>query len=198
MVSMEDDIDMFDKEINQHTLGNPYDPLVVSIMYLYSLETFLPHELNKASETHDISKIDTLGPFAAVLNHIMISTNFQRDDAFHRLCNNDLILWRPTVLKDTQIEYYYASVHKRQRIQLGGYISTSKDRDFALKTILSEELEIPQGSQRVLFQFTINQPNYYYEMDSSLYSEFYDIEKEVLLRDGLRFKINDIMKVRDE
>jgi len=82
-------------------------------MYLYSLETFLPHELNKASETHDISKIDTLGPFAAVLNHIMISTNFQRDDAFHRLCNNDLILWRPTVLKDTQIEYYYASVHKR-------------------------------------------------------------------------------------
>ena len=33
----------------------------------------------------DITKVDTLGPFAAALNQILIATNYQRLDSFFRI-----------------------------------------------------------------------------------------------------------------
>ena len=41
-----------------------------SILFMYSLETFLPYNLNKAERDRDPKKIMSLGPFAAALRWI--------------------------------------------------------------------------------------------------------------------------------
>ena len=57
-------------------------------LYLYSLDNFLFVELNKGSREGDMSKIDTLGPYAAVLGEIIYNTARNRtdiDDLRHKL-----------------------------------------------------------------------------------------------------------------
>ena len=51
-------------------------------MFIYSLETHIPYTLNKASRERDLSKIQTLGPFANALSGIVDGTEaaFRRDD----------------------------------------------------------------------------------------------------------------------
>ena len=49
-------------------LWNPNSEVVASIMFMYSMETFLPYTLNSASRDKDMSKVPTLGPFAWALS----------------------------------------------------------------------------------------------------------------------------------
>ena len=39
-------------------------------MFLYSIESFLPYDLNKAERDKDYSKVSTFGAFAYALNEI--------------------------------------------------------------------------------------------------------------------------------
>ena len=64
-----------DEEVDQTTLSDPSDPITSVLIYMYSMDTFIPIELNKASRMKDLTKVETLGPFAAVLNHIVIGAN---------------------------------------------------------------------------------------------------------------------------
>jgi hypothetical protein len=49
-----------------------HDFLLVSFLLLvYSFETFIPYEINRASREKDKSKILTLGPFACALEEIV-------------------------------------------------------------------------------------------------------------------------------
>ena len=43
---------------------DPNSILTKSILFMYSMETFLPYTLNKAEREMDESKIESLGPFA--------------------------------------------------------------------------------------------------------------------------------------
>jgi hypothetical protein len=45
-----------------------------SILYMYSMETFLPYKLNLAERNKDASKIISLGPFAETLRYITLLT----------------------------------------------------------------------------------------------------------------------------
>lgn len=74
-------------------------------MYIYSMDTPIPSLLNKASRDKDISRVDTLGPLAAVLNQVLIGTNYERPDAYYRLNSTQLVVWRATVLCQTDIDY---------------------------------------------------------------------------------------------
>ena len=56
-----------EKRLQWQALEDPSYESVTQILYIYSLETFLPEALNKATIEKDASKIATLGPFAKVL-----------------------------------------------------------------------------------------------------------------------------------
>ena len=45
---------------------------------MYSMETFLPYNLNAAERTKDLSKVYTLGPFAKALNIITFKATENR------------------------------------------------------------------------------------------------------------------------
>jgi hypothetical protein len=54
-------------EIKKRNLINPSSALTKSILFMYSMETFLPYNLNKAERDRDPKKVMSLGPFARAL-----------------------------------------------------------------------------------------------------------------------------------
>ena len=51
--------------------SDPESPITKMILYLYSMETFLYGEINRASRSKDKSKISTLGPYSFILSWIV-------------------------------------------------------------------------------------------------------------------------------
>lgn len=70
--------DFLDDEIDREGLCDPDDPLTLALLKMFSMETFLQMELNKASNKEDITMVDTLGPLSAVMNQIVIGNNLDQ------------------------------------------------------------------------------------------------------------------------
>ena len=60
-----------DKQIKATDIGNYESNIVCTLLYIYSLETFVYSTLNTAIKDHDTSKIGTLGPLACALSWIL-------------------------------------------------------------------------------------------------------------------------------
>ena len=67
-----------DKPLTAEILSNPEHKITKHILYLYSMETFIYMELNRASRSKDESKIEFYGAFAAALSFIIYSANKNR------------------------------------------------------------------------------------------------------------------------
>ena len=59
-------------------MKDPDSEITKLVLLIYSMETFIPYELNRASRDKDQSKIQTLGPFACILKYIIESANANR------------------------------------------------------------------------------------------------------------------------
>ena len=64
--------------IFEKDLRNSTSPIHNAMVFLYSMETFLPYALNKACREKDESKIETLGPFAVALSYILRFSQAER------------------------------------------------------------------------------------------------------------------------
>lgn len=60
-----------DTPIDKAILSDPNNPLVLLVLYIYSMETFVFPTIMRASRTGDKSKAKTLGPYTLVLSEIM-------------------------------------------------------------------------------------------------------------------------------
>ena len=61
----------FKKPLTPRILSDPNNPFVKTLVYIYSMESFVYYEMNKASRTKDVSKIKFYGPFASALGYII-------------------------------------------------------------------------------------------------------------------------------
>ena len=52
-------------------LSDPSQNLVKTLIYIYSMESFISKELNRASRSKDIEKIKMYGPLASALSFII-------------------------------------------------------------------------------------------------------------------------------
>lgn len=68
-----------DVEIDEYMLNDANNEVTTSIMYLYSMETFIYTAINRASRTQDESKVRTLGPYAVLLAHIVYGAEEKRE-----------------------------------------------------------------------------------------------------------------------
>ena len=70
-----------DSESPINDLEDPNSPAVKVILYIYTLETFIYKALNRASRTKDLSKSETLGPYALALGDILLlgTAKFRKD-----------------------------------------------------------------------------------------------------------------------
>lgn len=66
------------KPLTPKILSNPHHKITKHILYLYSMETFIYSDLNRASREKDQSKIRFYGAFAAALSQIIYSANKNR------------------------------------------------------------------------------------------------------------------------
>ena len=64
------DIDL-KKPLTPEILSDPTQQFVKTIIYIYSMQSFLFGAMNKASRDKDISKIKYFGPLAAALSFII-------------------------------------------------------------------------------------------------------------------------------
>lgn len=107
-------------QIQWHTLDNPSCDLVAQFMYIYSLQTFLPDAINRATVQKDASKIATLGPFARILHQILNVSEINK-----KAKDRVSVIYRPANM-DVKIFEKTGEV-----ISLLGYTSFTKDKSFA-------------------------------------------------------------------
>ena len=69
-----------DKPLTPKILSDPFHKITRHILYLYSMETFIYQDLNKASRIKDKTKIKFYGAFAAALSYIIYFANTNRKD----------------------------------------------------------------------------------------------------------------------
>jgi hypothetical protein len=65
-------------QVNEYVLSNSENVVTKTIVYIYTMESFVYRELNKAARNYDLSKVDTLGPFAVLLTQIIYSCEEKR------------------------------------------------------------------------------------------------------------------------
>ena len=69
----------FEKPLSPGILADASNPFVKTMIYIYSMQTFLFSEINKASRMKDESKIKFYGPFASALGFIVHCGNKKKD-----------------------------------------------------------------------------------------------------------------------
>ena len=69
-----------DKPLTVKILSDPFHVITRHILYIYSMESFIYTDMNKASRNKDKSKIKFYGAFAAALSFIIYSANQHRTD----------------------------------------------------------------------------------------------------------------------
>ena len=115
------DLGDISKPLTHKILSDPNHKITRHLLYIYSMETFIYPELNKASREKDKSKIQFYGAYAAALSYIIYSANRNRDLNSDRLTGTT-VLYRGLSLARSQLETLYqvgSSIH------LAGYTSTS-------------------------------------------------------------------------
>ena len=64
-------VDDFTIPLTNGILSNPKHKFVKTLIYIYSMESFVFSEMNKASRMKDVSKIKFYGAFASALGFIV-------------------------------------------------------------------------------------------------------------------------------
>lgn len=92
-----------DEPISEKSLmSNPDDPMVQTIIYLYSLEPPFYGHLNWASREKVINRIDAVGPFASALDIILRNIDSKRKNKK----TEDFYVYRGLNMPLNEIESY--------------------------------------------------------------------------------------------
>ena len=110
-----------EKPLTTKILSNPDHPITKHILFLYSMESFIYADLNKATRDKDETKINFYGAYAAALSYIIYTANKQKKSGKLQGTNT---LYRglrvsPAILEET--------FKPGARVHLAGYTSTSKN-----------------------------------------------------------------------
>ena len=69
-----------DLPLTPSILSNPNHAITRHILFIYSMESFIYADMNRASRNKDKSKIKFYGAFAAALSYIIYNANKNRKD----------------------------------------------------------------------------------------------------------------------
>ena len=122
-----------DHPLTPKILSNPYHAITHHILYLYTMESFIYADMNKASRTKDPTKIKFYGAFAAALSYIIYNANKNKKINAEKK-PKEIILFRGVKMHPAEVELYEVN----DKTNLIGYTSTSQDYSKALKFAFSE------------------------------------------------------------
>ena len=73
--------DNLDKPLSPKILSDPSSPVTILLLYIYSMESFIYTDLNRACREKDKSKIPYYGAFAAALSYIIYFANTNKKNS---------------------------------------------------------------------------------------------------------------------
>ena len=149
------------------------------------MESFVFKEMNKASRQKDATKIEMYGALASAICFILHSGNKIDTDLSQRF-----IVYRGFQLSTKEYEEKFV---QNQYLNLTGYTSTTLNRNIAKKFAIgiSEQQKMDFEKKSVLLEIEFQGDNQFFYLNSKKYSA-YPMEKEVLLQDGIRYKVVSI------
>ena len=179
------DIDS-NKPLSPKVLADPNHNLVKTLIYIYSMESFIFSEMNKASRMKDESKIKFYGAFASALGFIIHCGN-------HKGANldRDFKVYRGLQMTKEELELRFGI---DTTINLQGFTSTSLSKEralgFALRTPKpnNTSLEDSEVTVPILLEITFKGSHQFFSLNSSDYSS-YPCEQEVLLQEGIKYRV---------
>ena len=150
------------------------------------MESFVFKEVNKASREKDLSKIEYYGAYASALGYVIHAANAKRQDKLA----NKFTVFRGTKMNQQEISKRFCG---DQHINLLGFTSSTLERSKALSFTVdasSAEVDDPEKIPvLVIIEFTGK--NQYFYLNSKEVTA-YPVEKEVLLQDGIEYKLMGI------
>ena len=183
----------FKKPLTHKILSNPNNNFVKTLVYIYSMETFVFSEMNRASRTKDTSKIKYYGAFASALGYIIHCGN-------SKTIKNSIeekVVYRGLQIEASEIKRRFT---KDALVNLPGFTSTTLSQHLALKFALNPPPKDPL--QPVLFKISLKGSQQYFNLASDCASSTssnsshndleysaYPEEQEVLLQEGIRFRV---------
>ena len=93
-----------EKPLTTKILANPNHNITKHILYLYSMESFIYEDMNRASREKDVSKIKYYGAFAAALSYILYFANNNRLNK--RVQGSNYLLYRGVKLAKNDADSY--------------------------------------------------------------------------------------------
>ena len=192
------------KPLTPHILSDPSHKVTKHLLYIYSMETFIYADLNRACRDKDTNQLEFYGPYAAALSYIIFAANQNRRDKLKRHTQ----LYRGLRLPHQEV----MQLQQGQIITLQGYTSTSLFKDVALNFALVnyskggvDASDDSSQSLKRISSFTDSSlvvPVVYhidffadkclFEMSKGFSS--YHEEREVLIQDGLKYSVTEVTK----
>ena len=115
----------FDKPLTHEILSDPSHVLVKTIVYIYSMESFVYKEMNWATRTKDTEKISHYGPLASALSYVINCSKDEKPSS----PNHQFIVYRGLTISKSELHERY---QVGERLKLKGFTSTASDRSSAI------------------------------------------------------------------
>ena len=130
-----------DQCLRHQDLNDPQHHVTQAILFIYSLETFIPNAISQANMEKDDSKVDSLGPIALALRSIVHGAQAIRTIQDKVSPIKEKIVWRSTILRGTDVEDYMQVLNYRKEnalIKAMGFISANSSQDLALTHLMDK------------------------------------------------------------
>ena len=124
------DLGDLDKPLTPKILGNSNHKVTKHLLYLYSMESFIYTNLNRACRDKNKDEIPQYGAYAAALGYILNSANIGRKDCLKGTTN----LYRGLKLTSAELNNY----NEGNLINLTGFTSSSMDKNVAIKFAIED------------------------------------------------------------
>uniref|UniRef100_A0A7S3FTP5 NAD(+)--protein-arginine ADP-ribosyltransferase n=1 Tax=Strombidium rassoulzadegani TaxID=1082188 RepID=A0A7S3FTP5_9SPIT len=156
---------------------------------MYTMESFLYREVNRASRERDVSKVETLGPYAWVLRKIVEVGQLLRKKS--KWEDSQLILFRGLGIFREQLEDIIKAKEQQSFIILEGFQSSSLKKSVAEVFALQQRNKV-NGRVPCVYLIEFFDSLFYFDMNSKVFSAFYTSEREILLMDGLQYQVINV------
>lgn len=176
------------KPLSPKILGDPNHKFVKTLLYIYSMESFVFSAMNKASRQKDVSKIEFYGPLASALGFIVHCSN-QKQIGF----KEEFLVYRGLKLSPEELKEKYKIGNT---IHLSGFTSSTLERETAVKFAIDDPTVDNPEKVPLLIKIDFKGTNQFFFLNTKELSA-YPGEQEVLLQDGIEYKVTKL-EVVDE
>lgn len=122
-------------------MSDPHHEFVKTLVYIYSMESFVFAEMNKASREKDTSKIEFYGPFASALGFIVHCGNYKQTEF-----TNEIIVYRGLRVSSETLDEKYKIGNV---INLQGFTSSTISRETAKTFAFDDETILEDDPNRM-------------------------------------------------